>query len=382
MMKVLIWFSRIVVGVLFIISGLIKANDPIGFGIKLNEYWTVFGLEFLQPVSVGLAMFICVFEVVCGVLTITGTKPKLTSWLLLLMILFFTFLTFYSAYFNKVTDCGCFGDAIKLTPWQSFTKDIILLIFILPIFFGQKHIRSFFSKKGDLIVIILATVLSTWFTVYCYRHLPVKDFRPYAIGKNLLKQMEVPAGAPVDVYATVLKYKNLKTGTVQEFTQDQFMKQKIWEDTLTWAWDTTITKKIVEGFKPPIHDFKIMSNDGSTDYTNDILTNKNYVFLLISYNISKANTSSQPRINELANAVQKKGIEFYGLTASSYNITDAFRHEHENMFEYYSCDETALKTMIRSNPGLILIKDGTVINMWHHYDIPTFEEFQKQYLNK
>lgn len=382
MNKFLLWFSRIFVGILFIISGLIKANDAIGFSYKLDEYFTVFGTEWATPFSLFLSIFICVFEVVCGVAILIGAKSRLNAWALLLMIVFFTFLTFYSAWFNKVTDCGCFGDAIKLTPWQSFTKDVILLVFILIIFIGRKQITSLLSVKADWAVISIVTILVTWFSVYCYLHLPVKDFRPYAIGKNLLKQMEIPEGALQDKYETILKYKNLKTGEVTDFTQDAYMKAKIWEDTLTWKWDTTLTKLVQKGYKPPIHDFKIMSQDGSTDYTNDILNNQNYNFLLVCYDITKANTLCQPKINELVANLQKKGIDFYGLSASSYNIVDAFRHEHQNMFDYYVTDETQLKTMIRSNPGLVLLKGGTVINMWHCNDIPTFEELNTNYFSK
>ncbi|MEQ1734546.1 MAG: BT_3928 family protein [Bacteroidia bacterium] len=382
MMNFVTWICRILVGVLFIISGLIKANDPIGFSIKLNEYFTVFGMEWLHPITVGLSMFICVFEVACGVAAITGFKAKLNSLLLLLMIVFFTFLTFYSAYFNKVTDCGCFGDAIKLTPWQSFTKDIVLLILILPIFIMRNKIKDALPAKLNFTVVTLATVLATAFTMYCYMHLPVKDFRPYAIGKNILKQMEVPEGAPVDVYATILKYKNLKTNVVKEFTQDEYMKSKLWEDTLTWAWDTTISKLVSKGYTPPIHDFKIQSQDGSTDYTNDILTTKGYTFLVICYDITKTTTAVQANINALAQGLQQANVPIYGISASPYSLVDNFRHEHQIMYDYYSCDETALKTMIRSNPGIILLKEGTVVNMWHANDVPTIKDIQATYLAK
>lgn len=381
-MNFITWICRILVGVLFIISGLIKANDPIGFSIKLNEYFTVFGMEWLHPITVGLSMFICVFEVACGVAAITGFKAKINSTLLLLMIVFFTFLTFYSAYFNKVTDCGCFGDAIKLTPWQSFTKDIVLLILILPIFAMRNKIKSLLPEQINYSLVVVCTVLATTFTVYCFRHLPVKDFRPYAIGNNILKQMEIPAGAPTDEYETILKYKNLKTGVVKDFSQAEYMKSKLWEDTLTWAWDTTISKLIKQGFKPPIHDFKIQSQDGSTEYTNDILTTKGYTFLVISYDITKAETKAQPAINVLAQGLQKAGVPMYGISASPYGLVDNFRHEHQIMYDYYSCDETQLKTMIRSNPGIVLLKEGTVVKMWHANDVPSIEDITATYLSK
>jgi uncharacterized membrane protein YphA (DoxX/SURF4 family)/peroxiredoxin len=381
-MNFITWICRILVGVLFIISGLIKANDAIGFSYKLNEYFEVFGMPWLQPISVGLSMFICVFEVACGVAAITGFKPKLNAWLLLSMIVFFTFLTFYSAYFNKVTDCGCFGDAIKLKPWESFTKDVVLLVLILPIFLMRNKIKSLLPEKANFSFVTMCTALTTFFTIYCFMHLPVKDFRPYAIGKNLTKQMEVPAGAPVDVYETILKYKNLKTGEVKDFTQDQYMKAKLWEDTLTWAWDTTLTKLISKGFAPPIHDFKIQSQDGTTEYTNDILTTKGYTFLVVSYDITKTNATVQPTINTLAAGLQKANIPIYGISASPNIAVDNFRHEHQIMYDYYSCDETALKTMIRSNPGIVLLNEGTVVNMWHANDVPSIEDITKTYLTK
>ncbi|MEI6523595.1 MAG: DoxX family protein, partial [Bacteroidota bacterium] len=159
-MKYIVAICRILVGVLFIISGLIKANDPIGFSYKLQEYFEVFGMEFFVPFALTLSVLITVFEIVCGVATLIGSRMKLFSWLLLLMIIFFTFLTFYSAYFNKVTDCGCFGDALHLTPWQSFTKDIVLLVWILPIFLWRNKIQPLFSSKLDNGLIIASTIIS------------------------------------------------------------------------------------------------------------------------------------------------------------------------------------------------------------------------------
>ena len=164
-MKYIVTICRILVGVLFIISGLIKANDPIGFSYKLQEYFEVFGMEFFVPFALTLSVLITVFEIVCGIATLIGSTMKLFSWLLLLMIIFFTFLTFYSAYFNKVTDCGCFGDALHLTPWQSFTKDIVLLVWILPIFLWRNKIQPLFSSKLDNGLIIASTIISFWFNI-------------------------------------------------------------------------------------------------------------------------------------------------------------------------------------------------------------------------
>jgi len=374
-MKYFVNFSRIFVGILFIISGLIKANDPLGFSYKLEEYFTVFGWDFFKPMALTLSVAITVFEIVCGIAVLVGSRMKLFAWLILLMIIFFTFLTFYSAYFNKVTDCGCFGDALHLTPWQSFSKDIILLIFILPIFLWRKNINPMFKVKADNGIILASTALSFWFNMHCINHLPVKDFRPYKIGTNLVKEMEIPEGAPVDEYETKLVYKNKKTGEKKEFTTAEYSKASyLWEDTLSWAWDTTLSKLVKEGFKPHIHDFAITNDDGN-NVTDSVLKKQGYTLLIINYNLSKSSKEHQPEINKLVAECDKAGIPVIGLTASV-SEKEAYRHEVQAMYPYFTTDETALKTVVRSNPGLVLLKKGTVVNMWHHNDVPTFSEMK------
>ena len=182
-MKYITHISRILVGALFIISGLIKLNDPLGFSYKLQEYFSadVLNITFLEPYALGISIFVVVFEVVLGVFLLIGYKLKFTVWSLLLMIVFFTFLTFYSAYFDKVKDCGCFGDALKLTPWESFTKDIILLFFVLILFFGVKHIKPLFSKLPTTALALLSFIFCLWFGYHVLMHLPSKDFRAYKI---------------------------------------------------------------------------------------------------------------------------------------------------------------------------------------------------------
>lgn len=378
-MNIIVTISRIFVGVLFIISGLIKANDAVGFSYKLAEYFTVFGTEWAIPLALPLSMFICVFEVVAGVLTLTGTRSRFTAWSLMGMIVFFTFLTFYSAYFNKVTDCGCFGDAIKLTPWQSFTKDIVLLVFITPIFIYRNKITSVFESKGDWLAIVLSTVATTWFTMHCYNHLPVKDFRPYAIGKNINEGMAIPEGAPQDEFKITFIYKNKQTGQTETLqTEELTKKDSVWFANFEYV--DRKEEKTKEGYKPPIHDFAVRTLDGTTDVTEDVLKNTKPFFLLVSYDLSKANLKPMKEINELAQKIIENGGEFIGLTASTYKQVEEIRHENNLMFEFYNVDETQLKTMIRANPGLMLIKNGTVINIWHYNDLPDFETIKNNYL--
>jgi uncharacterized membrane protein YphA (DoxX/SURF4 family) len=372
-MKYLVQISRILVGLLFIISGLIKSNDTVGFAYKLEEYYTVFGVDFLVSTAVLQAMIICIVEVMLGVMLLLGNRVKLTVYLLLAMILFFTFLTFYSAYFNKVTDCGCFGDALKLTPWQSFTKDIVLLVLILLLVIGKKYIKTLVGKKPTAVLLAIALILNIAFPVYTYNYLPVKDFRPYAVGKDIKKGMEIPPNAPKGKFESKLFYKNLKSGQIKEFTSQNYP----WQDTLNWAWERTETIELEKAFVPPIHDFSLTNVEGS-EYTDDILNYPGYQFFLVSRDLLDANKKVQSRINDFAALCEKDSVPFYGLTSNTPQVIDEFRHEVQAMYDFYIVDGTQLKTMIRSNPGLILLKGSTVLAMWHYNSFPSYDAVKKE----
>lgn len=375
-MKILVTISRWLVGLLFIFSGLIKANDPLGFSYKLEEYFAVFGMDWLTPAALGIAIFICIIEVVLGFTTILGIWMNLTAWLLLLMIIFFTFLTFYSAYFNKVTDCGCFGDAIKLTPWESFTKDIILLVFITIIFIYRKRVKSPFNAKWNMLIAGFITLLVVFFTFYSLWHLPVKDFRPYKVGNNIPELMKVPEGAPVDVYEMRLVYRNTVTNEVKEFDDKNYP----WQDT-TWVWVETKQELISKGYEPPIHDFSLIDADGN-DVTMDILNDPDPIFVLISHDLAKTNKPAHEEFNVFANAAFNAGYNVIGLTATPYEQTDAFRHELQIPITYYFADAITLKTIIRSSPGLVLLKNGVILGKWHYNDFPELSEVESEILNK
>jgi uncharacterized membrane protein YphA (DoxX/SURF4 family) len=373
-MKFITNLSRFLVGVLFIISGLIKANDALGFSYKLNEYFTVFNTPWLTPLSLGMAMLICILEVGLGVAILMGYRMKLVSWLTLLLIVFFTFLTFYSAYFDVVKDCGCFGDALHLKPWESFTKDLVLLFFILIIFFQRKNIQPLISERASNLMTYMGLALTTWFTYHCYAHLPMKDFRPYAIGKNITEGMTLPPGAVTDSVQMMFIYE--KDGKKIELRTDQ-----LGQIDSTYKFVDRLDKVIREGDKPKIHDFAIR-DEHDNNLTSDYLTRPDYVFMLVSYDLSEADVKVQSKINDFVALCQAKDIEFFGLTSTAPAETDKFRHDHQSMFPYYYCDATALKTIIRSNPGLVLLKNGTVIDMWHYNDFPTFDELNQKYLKK
>jgi uncharacterized membrane protein YphA (DoxX/SURF4 family) len=370
-MKIITNIARILVGVLFIFSGFIKANDAVGFSYKLVEYFEVFGTHFFIPIALPLAMFICIFEIVLGFTLLMGARVKLTLWLLLLMIVFFTFLTFYSAYYQKVLSCGCFGDAIPLTPWQSFTKDLILLVLILILFIGKQYINPIFGPRLENALLVIILIASTAFPIYTYNYLPVIDFRAYAIGKNIPEQTK---GIPDELkYFYILKDK--KTGEVKEF--DKWPKD--WDKYYDYVSPRTeVTKK---GVDPKIKDFTISDLNGS-DYTQDFIENPNYNFLLICYDLDKTNKDVFGKINDFAALCKQDSITFIILTSSGKETIEKFKQEVKTNIDFYNTDGTVLKTMIRSNPGLMMLKGGTVIDMWHYHTIPAYNDVKEKYFKK
>ena len=357
-MKIPAQISRVIVGLLFIFSGIIKINDPVGTQYKLEEYFEVFAADLphfhdffmsLVPLALYFSVFLCTAEIVLGVALLVAYKPRTTSWLLLIIIVFFTFLTFYSAYFNKVTDCGCFGAAIKLTPWTSFSKDLFLLVLILIIVYYRKKFRPLSTG----IIVIVSTIASLGIAVYALRHLPPLDLLPYRVGANIPAQLKT---------SEPLRYQYIfeKGGKTYEFDK--------------YPSDTTLVFKdmivLNEDAKPKITDYKVWSDEG--DFTENTFKG-NKLFLIIK-NFSDINTAAFPDINKLINGVKGKGVEPIILTSGDSGEILKFLKQHQLTIPFYYVDATVLKTISRSNPGLWLLKDGTVKGKWHYNDTPTAED--------
>lgn len=373
-MNILAQIVRILVGALFIFSGFIKANDPMGFGYKMEEYFEVFGMDWAKPLALSLSVFVCIYEIVFGFFILIGYRVTLSLWALLLMILYFTFLTFYSAYYNKVTDCGCFGDFLHLKPWESFWKDITLLVLLLFLFFVKKHLKPLVQGKTAMLLNVLIVLASVAFPIYTYNFLPILDFRPYKIGTNIIDASSIPEGASQGKYETYFMYKNLKTGELKQFD----MKNYPWQDTLNWAHDSTWTVTLEEPYQPPIHDFHINTLDGF-EYTEDILKDPGYKFFLVSHALDKSDADAFKEMNDFAQLCVKNNIPFMVLTASS-EMIESFKKENNLAMDFYLVDATQLKTMIRSNPGLMLLKGPVVIDMWHYNAFPSFTDVQSKYM--
>lgn len=319
-MKTLAQLARIIVGALFIFSGFVKLVDPIGSQYKFEEYFSegVLNLEFLIPYALPFAIFLVISEIVLGIALLVGWKAKFTVRSLVVMILFFLFLTGYSAYFDKVTDCGCFGDAIKLKPWETFIKDVILTVLILFLNYEIRFIKPIKPTFLPGKIVFSSLIISAFITYYVLAHLPIIDFRAYAIGKSIPEGME---------------YKD-------------------------------------DGEIPPVHDF--MLENSQNDLAPEILKMEK-VMLVIMSSFEKSEYKAFPEIKKIADEAIKKGYTVYGVSASFSDIIQTTKKKFQLPFEVLFCDETTLKTMIRANPGIIILKKGIVADKKNWNDIYNLE---------
>lgn len=360
-MKFLTHFCRLFVGILFIFSGLIKLNDPVGFSFKLDEYFseTVFNLPFLQDFSLPLALIIVIGEVILGVMLLLGYFKKLVLNLLLLMIVFFTFLTFYSAYFNKVTDCGCFGDAIPLTPWQSFYKDVVLLVMIVILFIGQKYIQPLLSKISNASITFASLIVCVYMGFNVLNHLPILDFRAYKVGTDIQKAMEIPEGAPKAIYDIVFTYN--VNGVNQDFKMEEL--GQLPEGAEFVAREERLIQK---GYEPSIHDLT-MELEGQ-DYTSEVLAAPK-ALLIVTYDLNKANDKGLNTINETVVKAREAGYEIIGLTATDRNAVESYKTKYNLEIDFYFCDGTTLKTIERANPSYVTLEYGVITDKKHWNDV-------------
>jgi uncharacterized membrane protein YphA (DoxX/SURF4 family) len=383
MKRALLNFSRIFVGVLFIFSGLIKANDPLGFGYKLQEYFEVFHLPFLSGIATGIAIFLCVLEIVLGVLLLLGFWSRKVISGLLAIIIFFTFLTFVSAAFKVVTSCGCFGDAIPLTPWQSFGKDIILLILIVYLFLNREKvlpIRTTPRTQRAILLVVLIAALS--FSLITYSRLPFLDFLPYKVGANLPELMKVPAGAIPDEYQIMYHMENKKTGEKKAISDKDYLKTEIWKDA-NWEIVGNPDKKLIKkGFEPKIKDL-VISDASGTNYTKELIENPYYNLIFVAYNLDATNEKAMAELNGIAlKAAEQFNIRTVLLTSNSAQDADAFSKRMKLYTEIFYADAVPLKSMVRANPGVLLLKNGVVIAKWHYNTVPSFDVLADKYFSK
>ncbi len=376
-------FSRWFVGLLFIFSGLIKANDPLGFGYKLQEYFEVFHINFLNDWATGIAILLCVLEIVLGALLLLGFWRSQVTKGLLGLIIFFTFLTFVSAAFKVVTSCGCFGDAIPLTPWQSFSKDLLLLILIVYLFIHREKIQPLTDHRNWQVGMAAGIFFaSLFFGIYTYNYLPIVDFLPYKVGSSIPESMKIPEGAPVDEFLIMYQLKHRKTGETKQMSDKDYMKLEVWKDE-NWEIIGEPEKKLIKkGYEAKIKDL-IISDGSGTDYTNEIVENPFYNLVVVAYNLNDVNEEAVARTNALAlNAVEQFNIRSVLLTSNSAQDAAVFSKKMKLFMEVFYADAVPLKSMVRANPGVLLLKNGVIINKWHYHNLPSFNELSTNYFSK
>ena len=358
-MKNLLWLIRWIVGLLFIFSGLIKVNDPIGLSYKMQEFFEVWGLHGFNDYTLFLSVAMNSFEVLAGVAIIIGWKMEWFSWLLLLLIIFFTFLTGYALFSGKIKTCGCFGDCIPLTAAQSFYKDLVLLVLILFLVIFQKKITASLPVSWSVALVAAALVLSVWAQLYVLKHLPWVDCLPYKVGNNILKQMEIPAGATSDSMQIVFTYQ--KNGKSVSFDQDHFPDD--FDDSYQYISRKDVLVKKGNGLKPAIVDFALKTLSG-TDTTEAILQAKGqYLMVLVkdASNLEHWKEKLAASLNDYR--LSQKNIPVIFVSAEGSKIQEVFQS-----YTVLNCDATVLKTAARVQPTLVLMEGATILKKLSYLD--------------
>ena len=362
-MKVWVNICRFVLAVVFIFSGFVKAIDPLGFFYKIQDYLTAFGLISWFPGYWPLlfAVLLAAVEFCTGMYLFLGIRRRISSSLALLLMLVMTPLTLYLAIANPVSDCGCFGDAIVLTNWQTFGKNVVLLIAAVTVVWKWREVVRFISLKLEWILSLYTILFVFALAFYCLRNLPLFDFRPYKIGTNIKAGMEIPEGAKLSVLETMFVME--KDGKRQEFTLDNYPDS-------TWTLVETRTVVKEKGYEPPIHDFSMLSIGSGTDITDSVLTDPGYTFLLVVHRVEEADDSYIDLINEIYDYSVEHGYGFYALTSSPEEEIALWCDRTGAEYPFCQMDDITLKTIIRSNPGLLLLKGGTILNKWSDSQLP------------
>jgi hypothetical protein len=351
-MRILRTAAIIAAGALFIFSGTVKGIDPLGSAYKFHDYFQAFGLASFQFLSLPLSILLCLTEFLTGFALLTGFRFREGSWSALILMLIFTPLTLVLALTNPVSDCGCFGDAVHLTNWQTFWKNVVLIVLVVIIFRGRNEKRSASASLLQWAYVLAAALIFTGFMIYNLVFLPVADFLPYSTGTSIPEKMKIPEGAQVSKYETTFIYQ--KEGKKKEFTLSDYPA-----DDSTWIFVEQRSRLLQKGYTPPIHDFAITNREGS-DITDSILKSERPVLLMISKKLGEADRQRLEKGFGYGKDLAAGGILFYILTASG---TDEITAMADGM-DFCTADETTLKTMIRANPGYILLMKGKIEGKW------------------
>lgn len=357
-MKILRLISRVIIGLLFIFSGTVKAIDPQGSAYKFSDYFQAFNLMFLHRLALPLAILLFTAEFLAGLSVLSGYRQKTGIWMVMILMFIFTPLTFVLAVLNPVSDCGCFGDAVHLTNWQTFGKNIIILFLAIIVFAGRNQFSPVRSARKEWFAILAAGLLFIVFSLMNIRYLPLIDFLPYKAGTSIREGMKIPEGKPVDQYRTTFIYE--KDGIRKEFTIDNYPANDS-----SWIFLDQRSVLVRKGYQPLIHDFSLSSITGE-NLTDEVLNNEGYTLLMISKKLGEADPGKIRKGIDLGNECHAHGIQFWILTSSG--TEEVMRFGNTGLF--LMADETTLKTMSRANPGYHLLKGGIIMGKWSWTALP------------
>jgi len=360
-------FSRILLGLLFVFSGITKGVDPVGTEYRIVDYFIAYGTEWAFPLAPALSVILNASEFVLGLMLLFNVKIRLSLWLALLMMIFFTITTINDALYNPVPDCGCFGDAFTISNWQTFYKNLLILSFLLVAFFTQNKLKPWFSIKTEYVLASLFIVSFVSFEIYNIRHLPVIDFREWKVGNRMVQNDKLPL-------QYFLKYRNTETGEEKEYVSPDYP----YDDSVWMSKWEFVDQRVVDP-NPKITD--IMLDDvAGTDVTVDIIENPDYQFMFVVYDLSKSNLADLDKIKVFSGQCEKNGYSFVMLTGSLPEEVEAFMDAWDLDLDYVLTDDIILQAMIRSNPGLVLLKDAVVMGKWHYNDFPDYREFENEFV--
>lgn len=386
-----IWLNvcRYFSGILFVFSGFVKADDPLGSKYKFIDYFEAWGIDdIFAPAALTFGIILSTVELLVGLALLFKLFPKWSSLGALIFMIVFTPITLYLAMQQNISgkelvhDCGCFGDALVLTNWQTFVKNLVILIPVVITFIFHKKFTDLISDKKSIVILSVLTVIIVGISIHALRHLPPIDFRPYKVGVTLVgeKCSDIELASNVKTYQYA-DFKNIQTGEHKEFDI-----VNNYPDYTIWEYNPDVPIRIVEEkLDVPQNDSlqntyiveSMMFMSGSEDATCDIITDKSYVLMAIHYDLNQSNPKNQAEVNAVYEWAQSKGYAFYGATSSLDDVIEKYGNETGATYPFVSADDILLKTIVRSNPGLVLMKEGKIIDKWHHNDIPTIEELEK-----
>lgn len=364
MIRIINTVFRVVVALVFIYSGFVKLVDPYGTAYKITDYVEILHIMLPLWLALSFAIILSVFEFTLGLNALFKNCYRNTTKLLFVVVSIFTVLTLYIAIKDPVQDCGCFGDALVISNWQTFFKNIVLLLMTLELVRNRNYLRRRVVQQNQKMMTVFFIVFAFLFAINAVKHLPILDFRPYSVGTYVPEKMQVPEGMPQDVYETRFVYE--KNGEEQEFTEDNYP----WQDT-TWSYVSSESILVSKGAQAPIHDF-VIEDSQMGDITEDVLYDNNYTFMLIAPYLDKCSLKHKDEIEDVVHFCKKNEYRFMVLTSTVGDGVKEYKSHFTTDFQVCNMDEITLKTIIRAHPGLVILKEGVILAKYHHVDLPEF----------